>query len=327
MSNIDISFIICTRNRPQQMLRCLASIAAATAGHPRVMAEVIVLENGSCDDLQLGEAEVVAAGGSMARLIRMQMPGLSHARNEGLRLAGGRLLVFTDDDCILDVDYVSDLLAHEATRTGDVFLGGRVKLADPTDLPFTIKDVSEHELFKQHIHPGGFVQGCNMVMSRLTSMKIGEFDTNFGAGAPMRAGEDTDYIIRAHLCGIPVEYVPDMTVFHQHGRKHLSDVRTLNYGYAFANGAIYAKYHISQPWLLKHLYWSARATCKEQIGGSKFDINLGLTWGSVLKGNILGAVQYLRLRITQDVLVRQARECDFENGLLGESGVAHDPGR
>ncbi len=290
----DVSIIICTRDRPGPLLRCLASIAAAVARFSDTAVEIIVLENGSFEALKLDEKLVCQAGGTVTRLVRLPSGGLSQARNHGMALAKGQTLVFTDDDCIMHEDYLRDLVQHVADMPGDMFIGGRVKLADPTDAEFTIKDVPVRELFQRHIHPGGFLQGCNLVIARETAAKIGEFDTRFGAGSPLKAGEDTDYIIRAHIAGICIEYVPDMCVFHQHGRKQIRQIQDLNSQYAFANGAIYAKYMLSQPWLLRHFYWTARAAMRERFfDGPKFHDGLDLTWRLLLKNHLLGFAKFM----------------------------------
>jgi GT2 family glycosyltransferase len=210
-----------------------------------------------------------------------------------MEIARGRFLVFTDDDCLMGRDYLRDLrdLTGEAER--DLFIGGRVRLADPSDLKFTVKDVGVREVFREHVHPGGFLMGCNMVIARRTARRIGAFDTRFGAGTPLQAGEDTDYIIRAHMLGIRIEYIPGLDIYHRHGRKHVGQIRRLNRQYAYANGAIYAKHLFRAPWLKRHLWWTARAAARERfLGGPGFDERFGLTWGSLLGSHLLGIAGY-----------------------------------
>ncbi len=286
-----VSVIVCTRDRPQQLLRCLGSIASAADAHAETAVEIIILENLSQPHLALDEGEVLRLARGRGRFVKLMEAGLSRARNVGIRLARGRLLVFTDDDCIMDVAFFTDLAQHAVQYDGDLFIGGRVKLADPDDLPFTVKDVAESQEYNVSIHPGGFILGCNFVVSRHVVDNIGPFDTRFGAGAPFRAGEDTDYIIRAHLAGVRMRYVPDMCVLHQHGRKRLAEIEELNRSYAFGNGALYAKY-FRQLWLLKHLYWSVRLAIIERFGGRGFNKEIGLTWHSTVRNNFAGLCAY-----------------------------------
>lgn len=291
MHECDVSVIVCTRDRPQQLLRCVAAIARAAEACAEMAVEIIVLENLSRPCLALDKDEVLRLAGGRGCFVKLMEGGLSKARNAGIQLARGRLLVFTDDDCIMEGAFFTDLARHAAQRQDSLFIGGRVKLANVDDLPFTIKDEAETQDYDVSIHPGGFIPGCNFVVSRKVVAEIGEFDPRFGAGAPFRAGEDTDYIIRAHLAGVRIQYVPDMCVLHHHGRKLFAEVDDLNRSYAFANGALYSKY-LRQFWLLKHLYWSLRLAFMEKFGGRLFNVEIGLTWHSTVRANLAGLCAY-----------------------------------
>lgn len=53
-----------------------------------------------------------------------------------------------------------------------------------------------------------------MATRRAVVERLGPFDERFGAGSKIiPSGGDTDYICRAYLADISLEYVPDMTVF------------------------------------------------------------------------------------------------------------------
>ncbi|MEY4698445.1 MAG: hypothetical protein RIT14_2873 [Pseudomonadota bacterium] len=287
-----ISVIICTRDRPDKVMACLGSLALAARAIDAGV-EVLVLENGSPPPQALSEAALAAQSGGRARLIRLSQGNLSAARNVGMARARGQLLVFVDDDCLLEPDYLTQALRHWRGAAGPFLIGGRVRLDDPTDLPFTIRDDPQPHAFDIHTHPGGFIPGCNFIVTRETALAIGWFDTRFGAGAKFRAGEDTDYTIRAFGAGVAVRYVPDMAVRHAHGRKTFADIDRLNRDYAFANGAILAKHLLRHPWLARHLVWTMRAAVMERLGGPGFDTRIGLTWGSVSDGQIKGALAYL----------------------------------
>lgn len=229
-------------------------------------------------------------------MFRLSHGGLSGARNFGMSSARGALFAFVDDDCLVDRNWCADARRHWHAMPGHFLLGGRVQLADPADLPFTIKDVADAQVFHHGVHPGGFVQGCNFMLPRKTADRVGLFDPRFGAGAPFRAGEDTDYIIRAHGAGVPVLYVPDMLVLHRHGRRTLPELEHLNGGYAHANGAILAKHVLRHPWLAKHLLWTLRSALREWFGGPPFDAQTGLTWRSVALDQCRGIRAFLAAR-------------------------------
>ena len=304
------SFIICTRNRPQALLACLGSIADAvrhvtrpeSPAAGRVPApddfEVLVIENGSLPAQRLEDAAVAKASDGLARIIRRPAGNLSEARNLGMAQAAGRLLAFTDDDCLLDPEWLADALRHWRQSTRPFLIGGRVRLDDPTDLPFTVRDYPKPQLYDCSLPPGGFIQGCNFILTRETARYIGPFDPRFGAGAIFRSGEDTDYTIRAHAAGVSVAYVPDMAVRHRHGRKTRAEVERLNRDYAYGNGAILAKHVLHHRWLLRHLGWTLRSALLERLGGPVFDSAIGLSWHPVLCGQLRGTLAYLLAQLS-----------------------------
>ena len=294
MDQPDVSFIICTRSRPRQLLRAVGSIGRAIDNCHDLSAEIVLVENGSQPDLQLDEEEVRLATGSAAmRLLRLESGGLAAARNAAMDVALGRVFVFTDDDCTVSLSYLCELRDHLAGDGRGAIIGGSVIVPDPDDLPFTMKDAKDPQVFDGSRHPGGFVQGCNLVVPRDAALRIGPFDRRFGAGATLRAGEDTDYLIRAHALRIPILYFPDMRVNHHHGRKTHDDIERLNHDYSFANGALYAKHLLRHPWLLRHVYYTARGSAMELFGGTPFDRRNELSWSSILKKNLAGAAAFV----------------------------------
>ncbi|MDB5594147.1 MAG: glycosyl transferase family protein [Hyphomicrobiales bacterium] len=295
----DVSVVVCTRNRAHAILNCLQSIADSAA-HCEAKAElqIVVVDNGSRD----GTASIVRewARNSPIAVDVVEQPrvGLSVARNSGVATARGRLVVFTDDDCRLELNYIKDLLAHDATDSGPVLRGGRVELGDATDLPFTVK--TDCSTFRYHIrktnlrmlHLGGCILGCNMAMRREVIEKVGDFDERFGAGGMFPAAEDTDFIFRAYLAGFPIEYVPDMTVRHYHGRKSLADIQQLLRNYDLGEGAIYAKYALRHPAFVRQFYWDLKASLRELFGPKTYQPQFGVFSRHKIARNIRGIFSY-----------------------------------
>ena len=231
--------------------------------------------------------------------LRIPASGLSNARNIGIAVAHGRTICCIDDDCTMAADYLVHvphvpLVAGSGEAETGLFLrGGRVELLDATDMPFTIRRLDRVETYSPDIHPGGFVPGCNFVSTRAVFDLLGPFDTRFGAGSPMLAGEDTDYTIRAFLAGVRVECSPDLVVHHGHGRKTREAVLMTHRFYSYGNGAIYAKWGLRQPWLLKHAYWMVRNALRESRGGPRYDPACGLSYRTIVADGIRGFFGYL----------------------------------
>ena len=305
---VHASFIVCTRNRAAALAACIRSIEAACRSHAAFTSELVVVDNGSTDSTPEYVTSVAADSDVAIRLLVEARPGLAAARNAGLQHARGRIVVFIDDDCEVHRGYLRDLERHYATGERLVIRGGRVDLGNPNDLPFTVKRSAARARLTRDVHPGGFVLGCNMTMHREVAARIGHFDELLGAGAPLRAAEDTDYLIRAFQLSVPVEYVPDMTVFHHHGRSSRQDVERLHRNYSLGNGGLYVKHIRCAPWLLRHFFWSVRSACRELFGGPRFDPELHLSHWPIVFMNLLGAVAFAGLLLTKRLRRRDMRQ-------------------
>jgi glycosyltransferase involved in cell wall biosynthesis len=286
----DLSFIICTRNRSSALPHALDSIIVASRTVPAIAVEIIVVDNGSTDETMSVAKRWAETAVLAVKVIYEPRQGLAIARNAGLREASGEILVFTDDDCQISPSYISQLLHHYSNDRQPVIRGGSVELGDPRDLAFTIKTDPRPARLTQDVHPGGFVLGCNMSMSRDVLERIGLFDERFGAGGLFKAAEETDYFYRAYLAGIPVEYQPDMTVSHYHGRRDVRELSRLYHAYNVGNGALHAKHS----WhLLRYTCHDIRGSIAELLGRRKhYRADLGFSYRYLVFGSAIGIVFY-----------------------------------
>jgi glycosyltransferase involved in cell wall biosynthesis len=292
---VDISLIISSRNRAYGLTNCLDAVSVAARQASYLRLELVFVDNGSTDSTSDVVREWAKTAPISTNLVYESTAGLAVARNAGMAAARGRLLAFTDDDCEIFADYFSLVAALFAGDKQPVMRGGRIELGDARDLPVTIKTELEPSVLTSDLHAGGFIHGANMAFPRTLIDTVGLFDTRFGAGSPFRSGEDTDYVHRAFNAGIRVEYLPDFAVKHFHGRRELGDVKKLQSGYAFGNGALYAKYLFDRRSNMRGmLRWDIRQAVLEAIGRRKLSDELGLTYRSQLRDNLTGMLAYWR---------------------------------
>ena len=303
---VDVSVVICTRNRAPALHASLESVATAARACKDIETELVLVDNASSDDTQAVVRTWAETAGLKVVLVREARKGLAAARNAGVRAAQGAVLAFTDDDCRLAPDYLQTLLELSARDPGMAVRGGRVELGDPADLPFTIKTDPMPVTYDGGRHPGGFIHGCNMAMTRATFDRIGMFDERFGAGAPCEAGEDTDYLYRAFLAGIPVEYAPSLVVAHHHGRRSHADIVKLNGIYARGNGALYLK-HARHWHLFRNFVWDVKGSARELLGGTPIDPAFGFTYRANVLGCLRGMGRFAALTL-RDALHRRGRQ-------------------
>ena len=287
----QISLIVCTRNRAESLPACLNSIEQAAVANRAVEVELLIVNNGSTDATAAVLRAWQRSTSVRCRVLLAEQRGLSHARNCGLEHATGKIIAFTDDDCTVARDYLTQVERAYATDAGPALRGGRVELGDPRDLPFTIKTDLAPQRFTGG-HPGGFIHGCNLTMSRSALELVGRFDTRLGAGQPIGAAEDSDFVYRAHRSGVMVLYDPSIVVFHHHGRRDFAEVKLLQDVYNLGNGALYAKHGLRDRKLLFRICRDIRSGLWEYFGGPLADKEFGLSHRKNLRGNLRGAMRF-----------------------------------
>jgi glycosyltransferase involved in cell wall biosynthesis len=234
---LDISLIICTRNRAAQLGGCLQAVAALRyAGRW----EAVLVDNGSTDATRVTIEAFRDQVAFPVRYVHQPVPGLSNARNAGLDAASGRLIAFTDDDCYVDPELLTRTVAVFEQQPELGYVSGRILLHDPDDFPATVNESTEPVRFLPGRYlPPGAVRGANLAFRRTALDAIGGFDPLFGSGARFPA-EDIDAACRCSLRGWAGAYDPGIVVWHHHGRK-AADVRGLFRAYDYGRGAYHAK--------------------------------------------------------------------------------------
>ncbi len=213
---MDISLIICTRDRCQHLARCLESLQKIQFARSW---ELIIVDNGSIDATAATVKTFAKCfPGKMAYLFEPTF-GLGNAHNSGLAIASGDILAFTDDDCYPAPDFLCKICSVFERDQSLGYISGRIMLHDPQDIPTAVNESMAPLTFPARSFVSvGSVQGANMAFRRQALVDIGGFDPIFGPGALFNA-EDIDAAGRASAAGWKGRYCPEVVVRHHHGRK------------------------------------------------------------------------------------------------------------
>lgn len=275
-ASVDITLIICSRNRCEQLARCLQSVARIKF---KGSWELVIVDNGSVDATHATVKEFSHGSNITVNYLFEPAPGLANGHNSAVRSAHGTILAFTDDDCYPADDFLSQVwAAFEDPSVG--YIGGRILLHDQTDYPATINESVTPRMFPaKSFVPLAAIQGANMAFRRQTLFDIGGFDPVFGPGA-LFVAEDIDALSRASAAGWKGLYRPEVVVRHHHGRK-AADIPPLAKSYAIGLGAWQMKLLLHQHQFLwfgqgvlgfpRRLRWEPRALW-EVVGAAKYTL-------------------------------------------------------
>lgn len=289
-SHLKVSILICTRNRAAKLPHTLEAIRAleVPAGAEY---ELIVVNNGSTDaTAQICERYRECFGGRL-RTIFLAEPGLGRARNAALAVATGEIIAFTDDDVVPQADWLLVICREFAADPELSLISGRVELADPLDLPISIRRSTGRAEFTSLGDAFSLLIGCNFAFRRGLLGRIGLFDPDFGAGARFPSSEDSDFYYRAWRAGKRLVYVPSMFVQHDHGRRFPEAWVKITRNYIIGRGAFYAKHSLRRDkTVIKEMYW-------ELLKGWRglFDRDNDLGWNH-LRWLLNGILRYSLMR-------------------------------
>lgn len=205
-----VSVVIPTHGRPERLASCLEALAVQDL--PRERFEVIAVDDGS--PVTPTDAVKAVADRIDTALIRQSQTGPAGARNTGAARARGELLVFTDDDCVPDRDWLRGI-CEAACRVPGAGVGGSTRNL-LVDNPFSAASQMLidylYETFNRDPDDAIFFASNNMALPTAAFRRLGGFCETF----PLPAGEDRELCDRWRHAGLRLVYAADATVGHQH---------------------------------------------------------------------------------------------------------------
>jgi GT2 family glycosyltransferase len=255
----SVSVVATTCGNPVAIERCLRSILACDYSE----FEVIVVENRPASSATRRMLAERFGHEPRVRYVEEPLPGLSRARNAGLKVTEGEVVAYTDDDVIVDPAWLQRC-ADAFERADDIacVTGLILPLELETDSQLLLEQFGGFSKgFKRRTWrlpsaceshpllpytPGVIGSGANTALRADIATKLGGFDTALGAGTPAAGGEDLDLYIRLLLEGCVVAYEPSAIVWHEHPEA-LSPFRRRVYRYGVGLAATITKQLVAGP--------------------------------------------------------------------------------
>ena len=242
-----ISVILCSHDRLHYVRSCMESLASQTVDQDEF--EIILVDSGSPAAVHV-ELKRLVGQVANARLLRLERPGVSLARNAGACAATGDYVAYIDDDAMAAPDWIEQIqhvLAEQDCRPA--VLGGRVLPVWEKPLPDWwphslrgVLSIIEHEgagEYRTDALPASVEPyGVNMILRRDVMLRHGGFAEALGRlGLVLQSDEDVQLAWRLQDAGFSAVYDSRVVVHH----------------------SIQAK-RLNVEWLLSRLYWQGAST-------------------------------------------------------------------
>jgi len=228
---MKLSVIICTYNRDKYIYNVLKSIVEND--FPTEKFEIILVNNNSTDKT---EAECnrfrTDFPQPVYRYFIEKEQGLSYARNRGIKEATGDILIYVDDDAVVEKEYLQAYYTFFEQHSSAMAAGGPVIPEYETEEPkwmshftrplitsciYKGKSISE---FKR----GEYPIGANTAFRKEIFEKIGSFNVDLGRkGNNLMGAEEKDIFDKMHTAGLKYYYLPGAVLHHKISESRLTE--------------------------------------------------------------------------------------------------------
>jgi glycosyltransferase involved in cell wall biosynthesis len=278
-----ITVVVCTRERPGALARCLDSLIAQR--YPAF--KVLVVDNAPVTEATAEVVRSAARRGSVDYVLEPKA-GLSFARNAAVAAAPNQILAWIDDDEVADVNWLAEVARALADHPeADVVSGVIVPAELETKAQLWFEQFGGHskgrgfrpDVFspatahrQSPLYPlPPFGTGANMTFRPGVIERIGGFDTALGAGTPAMGSEDTLAFTQVLVGGGTIVYQPSAVTHHYH-RRDFDGLHKQMVGYGAGLTAAYTSLLMHRPGLLWRLLKLAPGALRDLTGSDSLRV-------------------------------------------------------
>lgn len=252
----SISVVIATRNRGKSVVQTVESILRANSVAPF---EVIVVDQS--EDSRCQRAMQAYAENALVRYLRTDTQGMAKARNMAIACAKGHLIAITDDDCVVNSDWLNNIFSAFADNSRlSILFGNVVAGKHDAELGF----IPSYQRAQARVISSAWDKndvdgiGACMAMRKQVWQDLHGFDEMLGVGGMLQSSSEGDLVLQALYRGYQVCEMPSVAVVH-HGFRTWSAGSDLIARYWYGTGAMYGKHLKLRPLttvlLLLRLAW------------------------------------------------------------------------
>ena len=217
-----LTAIICTYNRARYVGKLLESIAANDL--VKTEYELLLVDNNCTDNTrEVCEAFAAAHPDVIFRYTTESEQGLSAAKNRGIKEAKGDIIVYIDDDALVDPWYLRTYAEWFATHPETMACGGPIEPLYETSEPDWMTPYTKALLTawmnygeKVREYPRGrYPGGGNAAYRKEVFEQVGGFNTALGRkGGNLMGSEEKDIFDKMHTLNMQILYLPEPVLHH-----------------------------------------------------------------------------------------------------------------
>jgi GT2 family glycosyltransferase len=210
---LNTSVIIPTFNRRDAVLQTLAVLAQCEA--PAGGWEAILVDDGSTDGTDDAVRDWIKQSNAPVRYEQQPNAGPARARNQGAALAKGDVLIFLDNDILVQPDFLRRHVETLAANPGCWIMGRIHHPAQLRESPFGRYRDDLWEAFHRAHNPDAITETDGITAANI-SLRAEDFRRlgGFDEGYSIASCEDSELGMRARKSGIRVLYHPGIVVVH-----------------------------------------------------------------------------------------------------------------
>lgn len=218
-----LSVILCTYNRDRYIYPVLQSIAQGDLPHADY--EIVFVNNNSTDNTEAECRRFQADHPDInLRYCVESLQGLSHARNCGIRNAQGDILVYVDDDALVNPQYLSTYADFFQRNPHAVAAGGPILpqydgCEEPSWMSHYTRQLVTGKLYlgekEREFSKGAYPGGGNAAYRKSVFDAVGLFNTDLGRkGNSLIGAEEKDLFDKMTSRGMRFYYLPTAILYH-----------------------------------------------------------------------------------------------------------------
>lgn len=225
-----LSVIICTYNRDKYIYNVLKSLAENTLSKEQY--EIVLIDN-NCTDNTKNECKrfVQDFPNVIFRYFEEKNQGLSYARNRGIKESQGDILVYVDDDAVVNNEYLQTY-SNFFNQYVDIDAAGgaiipRYETSEPDWMSHYTKVLitcyKYHGDIIREFPKNDFPSGGNAAYRASVFEKVGLFNVELGRkGDSLVGAEEKDIFDKMTTLGMRFFYLPNAILYHLIPEKKLT---------------------------------------------------------------------------------------------------------